>query len=236
MKKRKAIILIIIILLIVIVSFLYFYLNYSEDKKNSSKSQENEINKIDNMNETLENNYIDYNNIETENENSIDETDDDEIKNENKIENVVEKDSKNETDTNTVKDSSNDKKNESNNKEDNKTEESVFLTDFENYNIQSNEVKITENQAKQIAQIGFEESARRIAGEGADNKETERIIITEMSPNNYFTRKYNEYDMVYTNIKRKCYVITRENEMGNGISIYIDVTTGLIIGGEAFGD
>ena len=27
-----------------------------------------------------------------------------------------------------------------------------------------------------------------------------------------------------------------QNDMGNGISIYVDVTTGLIIGGEAFGD
>ena len=28
----------------------------------------------------------------------------------------------------------------------------------------------------------------------------------------------------------------KEIEIGNGISIYVDVTTGLIIGGEAFGD
>ena len=32
------------------------------------------------------------------------------------------------------------------------------------------------------------------------------------------------------------YVITKENSMGNGVSIYVDTDTGLIIGGEAFGD
>ena len=41
---------------------------------------------------------------------------------------------------------------------------------------------------------------------------------------------------MYTSIKRKAYVITKENSMGNGVSIYVDTDTGLIIGGEAFGD
>ena len=41
---------------------------------------------------------------------------------------------------------------------------------------------------------------------------------------------------MYKNIIRKCYIVRRENEMGNGIKIYVDVTTGLIIGGAAFGD
>ena len=41
---------------------------------------------------------------------------------------------------------------------------------------------------------------------------------------------------VYQNILRKCYVFTRENDMGCGSSVYVDVTTGLIIGGECFGD
>ena len=34
----------------------------------------------------------------------------------------------------------------------------------------------------------------------------------------------------------EAFVVTRENEMGNGIKIYIDPTTGLIVGGEAYGD
>lgn len=112
----------------------------------------------------------------------------------------------------------------------------TFLVDVDNYNPESNDIKISEEKAKEIAQKGFEESARRIAGEGADNKETETIQIREESPNNYFTRYIYDGDKIYTNKKRKCYVITRENEMGNGISIYVDVATGLIIGGEAFGD
>ena len=118
----------------------------------------------------------------------------------------------------------------------NNLDETLFLVDAENYMPQSNEIKTTENKAKEIAQKGFEESAKRIAGEGAENKETETVRIEEMSPNNYFTRYYYEGDKIYNNIKRKCYVVSRENDMGNGISIYIDVTTGLIIGGEAFGD
>ena len=42
--------------------------------------------------------------------------------------------------------------------------------------------------------------------------------------------------MVYKDIKRNAYVVKRENDMGNGIKIYVDATTGLIIGGDAFGD
>ena len=34
----------------------------------------------------------------------------------------------------------------------------------------------------------------------------------------------------------KAYVVTRENEMGCGIKIYIDPTTALIVGGDAYGD
>lgn len=115
-------------------------------------------------------------------------------------------------------------------------DKSVYLTDFENYNVESNEVKISEEKAKEIAEIGFQESAARIAGEGVRDTETEYIEIREVSPNNYFTHKYNEGTEVYTNIKRKTYVVTKENNMGNGVMIYVDVTTGLIIGGAAFGD
>ena len=112
----------------------------------------------------------------------------------------------------------------------------VFLTDFKNYLPDSNEVKISEEKAKEIAESGFKESASRIAGEGIDDTEKEYIKIKEVSPNNYFTRKYSEGDDVYTSIKRKAYVVTKENSMGNGVSVYVDANTGLIIGGEAFGD
>lgn len=118
----------------------------------------------------------------------------------------------------------------------NNLDKSVFLVDVDNYNPESNEIKISEEKAKEIAQKGFEESARRISEEGASNKETERVQIREESPNNYFTRYIYDGDKIYMNKKRNCYVITRENDIGNGISILVDVTTGIIIGGYAFGD
>lgn len=81
-------------------------------------------------------------------------------------------------------------------------DKTIFLTDFENYNPSDNDIKISENRAKQIAQIGFEES-KRIAGEGTDNIESETLKIEEVTANNYFTRYYFQSDEVYNNIKRK---------------------------------
>lgn len=113
----------------------------------------------------------------------------------------------------------------------------VFLTDFDNYNPDSNEIKITEKEAKKIAQKGFEESKNRIAAEGVDNIASEKIEIIGAAANNYFTRYYFEKNENYDNLKRKCYAITRrQSDLGNGITVYVDVTTGLIIGGMAFGD
>ena len=54
--------------------------------------------------------------------------------------------------------------------------------------------------------------------------------------NNFFTADHNLISKIYSNIKRKCYVFTRENDMGCGAKVYVDVTTGLIIGGQCFGD
>lgn len=118
----------------------------------------------------------------------------------------------------------------------NNLDKKIFLLDFDNYKPESNDIKITESKARQIAQIGFEESKKRIAGEGADDADSEICKIEEKNPNNYFTRLYGQSDKRYNDISRKCYVIQRENELGCGIYIYVDVTTGLIIGGGAFGD
>ena len=113
----------------------------------------------------------------------------------------------------------------------------VFLSDFENYNPNSDEIKITESQAKKIAQKGFEESKNRIAAEGVDNIASEKIEIIGTAANNYFTRYYFEKNENYDNLRRKCYAITRrQSDLENGVTIYVDVTTGLIIGGMAFGD
>ena len=102
----------------------------------------------------------------------------------------------------------------------------------------SNKTKMdkSDNRIKTIAEIGFKESASRIASEGTENKESEKITEETLSPNNYFTRKYTEYDKVYTDIKVDCYVVTRTNEMGCGVSIYIDAINGMIIGAASFGD
>ena len=111
-----------------------------------------------------------------------------------------------------------------------------FVTDFESYKPNTKSKNLSNKQISEIAQVGFDESAKRIAGEGASNKETEKIELEEIIPNNYFTRRYRESDTIYQELKMKAYVVTRENEMGCGIKIYIDPTTGLIVGGGAYGD
>ena len=115
-------------------------------------------------------------------------------------------------------------------------DKNIFLTDFESYKLENNDIKISESKAKEIAQKGFEESKKRIAGEGADNKSSETVKIEQTNANNYFTRLSDQSNKIYKEISRKCYVIQRENDIGNGISIYVDVSTGLIIGGQAYGD
>lgn len=111
-----------------------------------------------------------------------------------------------------------------------------FVTDFETYRPNDKSKNLNEKQISEIAEKGFEESAKRIASEGASNKETETIKLQEIIPNNYFTSKYQERRIIYNDLKMNAYVVTRENEMGCGIKIYIDPSTGLIVGGEAYGD
>lgn len=125
---------------------------------------------------------------------------------------------------------------ESRNKKIDELDRNVFAVDIENYNPDSNKIIISQSKAKEIAEIGFKESAERIAGEGTENESSETIKIDEVNPNNYFIRKTGEYDYINFSIKRNAYVVTRKNDIGNGVSIYVDAATGLIIGGEAFGD
>ena len=67
-------------------------------------------------------------------------------------------------------------------------------------------------------------------------KENQTIRIEDVVANNFFTADHNLISKIYSNIKRKCYVFIRENDMGCGAMVYVDVTTGLIIGGQCFGD
>ena len=109
----------------------------------------------------------------------------------------------------------------------------IFLKDFKNYNPSSSEIKISQSDAEKIVEIGFEEAAT--VGE-AGYKESQKVRVEEVIANNFFTMDHNCITELYQNIKRKCYVFTRENEMGCGAMVYVDVTTGLIIGGGCFGD
>ena len=111
-----------------------------------------------------------------------------------------------------------------------------FVKDFESYKSNNNSMNLTNEKISEIAEKGFEESAKRIASEGASNIETETIKLEEIIPNNYFTRKYSERDIKYYDLKMRAYVVTRTNEEGCGVKIYIDPTTALIVGGKAFGD
>ena len=115
-------------------------------------------------------------------------------------------------------------------------DKNIFFFFFESYKPENNDIIVSESKAKEIAQKGFEESKKRIAGEGADNKSSETVKIEEINANNYFTRLSDQSNKIYKEILRKCYIIQRENDIGNGISIYVDVSTGLIIGGQAYGD
>ncbi len=116
-------------------------------------------------------------------------------------------------------------------------DKTLFVTDFKTYKPKDTDMEFTNREISGIAENGFKESAARIAGEGANDKASEKIEeLDEIIPNNYFTRKYKESNSVYKDLKTHGYKVTRTNDMGNGIYIYIDKTTGLIIGGGAFGD
>lgn len=99
---------------------------------------------------------------------------------------------------------------------------------------QNTNKEITKEEADEIAEQGFKE-AQRIVGQYS--KDTQEVTIEEVYANNFFTRKSYETDTVYNNQpKVKCYVYTRTDDMLNGVSIYVDINTGKIIGGRAFGD
>lgn len=110
----------------------------------------------------------------------------------------------------------------------------VFVTNFEEYTSAVNtDILVSASKAKEIAEKAFEEAAR-IAGEY--DKSTQTMKKEYVYANNFFTAKYTDSPRNYRSKKIQSYVFTREDEMGNGISIYVDVNTGKVIGGKAFGD
>ena len=110
----------------------------------------------------------------------------------------------------------------------------IFVKDFDSFyqEYQSATGEITQEQAEEIVEVGFEE-AERIVGEY--DKETQECTETEVKPNGFFTRKYNEGEQMspYT---VEVYAFTRKDEMGNGVEIYVDKKLGKIVGARAFGD
>lgn len=112
----------------------------------------------------------------------------------------------------------------------------IFVTDFDEFINQYENMEnknITKEQAEEIAEKGFEE-AKRICGEY--DKSTQEIKEKNMYANNFFTRKISQRDDVYNKKSIQCYLVSRQDEMGNGVTIYIDKKTGKIVGGEAYGD
>ena len=110
----------------------------------------------------------------------------------------------------------------------------IFVKDFDSFyqEYQSATGEITQERAEEIAEIGFEE-AERIVGDY--DKETQECIELEITPNNFFTRKYNEGDKT-ASYTVEGYAISRQDGMGNGVQIYVDKRLGKIVGASAFGD
>ena len=110
----------------------------------------------------------------------------------------------------------------------------IFVKDFDCFyeEYQSATGKITQEQAEEIAEVGFEEAERLV---GEYDEATQECREIEVTPNNFFTRKYREGDETarYT---VQGYAISRQDEMGNGVQIYVDKRLGKIIGASAFGD
>lgn len=112
----------------------------------------------------------------------------------------------------------------------------IFVTNMEEfmkeYNLASS--KITEKEAAEIAEKGFKEAERICGAYDINTQEVKKELV---KPNNFFTRKYNEYDKVYTQFEVEAYVFTRFDDMKlNGVNVFVDVKTGKIVGGGAFGD
>lgn len=113
--------------------------------------------------------------------------------------------------------------------------EDVFVTDITEFmNEYTNSTsKITKEKASKIAEKGFQE-AERICGSYDEN--TQVLEERTIKPNNFFSRKIEWYDEVYS-YNVDAYVFRRTDDMDlNGVEIYVDKKLGKIVGGYAFGD
>ena len=110
----------------------------------------------------------------------------------------------------------------------------IFVKDFDSFyqEYQNGTGEISQERAEEIVEVGFEEAERVV---GNYDKETQECTEIEVRPNNFFTRKYSEGDKMeqYT---VQVYAFSRQDDMGNGVQIYVDKRLGKIVGARAFGD
>ena len=110
----------------------------------------------------------------------------------------------------------------------------TFVTDFDSFyqEYQSATGEITQEQAEEVAEKAFKEAERVV---GSYDKQTQECTETQIKPNGFFTRKYNEGEQMaqYT---VEVYAFTRKDEMMCGVTVYIDKKLGKVVGAEAFGD
>lgn len=110
----------------------------------------------------------------------------------------------------------------------------IFVTNYDKFKTEydNSNSEITEKEASVIAELGFKE-AIKICGEY--DEQTQKVTEEQVLANNFFTAKYGDPTKQY-NEKIDVYAFSREDEMGNGVKIYVDKKLGKIIGGYAFGD
>lgn len=111
----------------------------------------------------------------------------------------------------------------------------IFVTDIDSFmkDYKSASTNISKDDASKIAEKGFEEAERICA---AADESTQTVDKQKVKPNNFFTRKLEERDEVYSE-DVDVYVFTRYDDMQlNGIEVYVDTKLGKIVGGRAFGD
>ena len=110
----------------------------------------------------------------------------------------------------------------------------IFVKDFDSFykDYENATGEISQERAEEIAKVGFEE-AKRVVGEY--DEETQECREMEVRPNNFFTRKYEQRDET-AQYMVQVYAVSRQDEMGNGVQIYVDKKLGKIVGASAFGD
>lgn len=225
MKKVTKILLILLIAIIIFIVLALVEMNINNKKEINTNENKIIINTNEIEKDSKENNLTNETNINS-------------TSNEQKKENITTYNS-----TEIAENSRKTKKNQSikaESKTENKAEskkDTIFLTDFENYNPVSN-VEITKEKASQIAENGF---TLLKDWEGVKDEYESFTKEEDVIANNFFVLIMNgtissNPTTQYKNIKRSCYTFLKENEMGNGVYVSVDKQTGLIIAGGAFGD